>query len=61
MFPVDLEKAYKRAWRQYIAMEQRLYSSLFSTADVFCSTAMGSGASKVMSVRFGLYKISEES
>lgn len=47
---VDLEFAYKKAWRRYIALEQRLYSSLFSTADVFCCTAMGATGSKVMSV-----------
>lgn len=47
---VDLEAAYRKSWRKYIALEQRLYSSLFATADVFCGTALGSGASKVMSV-----------
>lgn len=48
--PVDLEAAYRKSWRKYIALEQRLYSSLFATADVFCGTALGSGASKVMGV-----------
>jgi len=31
-------------------LEQKLYSSLLATADVFCATALGSGASKVLSV-----------
>lgn len=49
-FPVDLEAKYRKSWRRFIALEQRLYASLLATADVFCATAIGSGASKVMSV-----------
>ena len=33
-------------------LEQKLYSSLLATADVFCATALGSGASKVLSVSY---------
>ncbi|KAK4046646.1 hypothetical protein OIV83_005929 [Microbotryomycetes sp. JL201] len=47
---VELESKYRKSWRKYIALEHRLYSSLFATADVFCSTAIGAGASKVMSM-----------
>lgn len=47
---VDLEAKYRKSWRRFIALEQRLYASLLATADVFCATAIGSSASKVMSV-----------
>ncbi|GAA5923692.1 uncharacterized protein JCM15063_003730 [Sporobolomyces koalae] len=47
---IELEQAYRRLWRKFIMLEQRLYSSLLATADVFCATALGSGASKVLSM-----------
>ncbi|GAA5983326.1 hypothetical protein JCM5350_003073 [Sporobolomyces pararoseus] len=46
----DLENKYRKMWRKYIMLEQKLYSSLLATADVFCATALGSGASKVLSL-----------
>ncbi|KAM0791996.1 hypothetical protein ACM66B_007108 [Microbotryomycetes sp. NB124-2] len=47
---VELETKYRKSWRKYIALEHRLYSSLFASVDVFCSTAIGAGASKVMNM-----------
>lgn len=49
--PVELEGKYRKAWRKFIMLEHKLYSSLLATADVFCATALGSGASKVLNVR----------
>ncbi|GAA6019068.1 hypothetical protein JCM10207_006307 [Rhodosporidiobolus poonsookiae] len=45
-----LEEKYRKAWRKFVMLEQKLYSSLLATADVFCATALGSGASKVLSM-----------
>ncbi|GAA6021532.1 hypothetical protein JCM11491_006473 [Sporobolomyces phaffii] len=47
---LELEQRYRKSWRKYIMLEQRLYSSLLATADVFCATALGSGASKVLNL-----------
>ncbi|GAA6033624.1 hypothetical protein JCM8097_004355 [Rhodosporidiobolus ruineniae] len=46
----DLEEKYRKAWRRFIMLEQKLYASLLATADVFCATALGSGSSKVLSM-----------
>ncbi|GAA5893221.1 hypothetical protein JCM6882_003916 [Rhodosporidiobolus microsporus] len=46
----EAEDRYRKAWRRFIMLEQKLYSSLLATADVFCATALGSGASKVLSM-----------
>ncbi|GAA5936152.1 hypothetical protein JCM10213_004695 [Rhodosporidiobolus nylandii] len=46
----DLEERYRKAWRRFVMLEQKLYASLLATADVFCATALGSGASKVLSM-----------
>lgn len=48
----ELEAKYKKNWGKFIWLEQRLFSSLLSTVDVVCATALGSGSSKVMSVSF---------
>ncbi|GAA5985540.1 hypothetical protein JCM11641_007986 [Rhodosporidiobolus odoratus] len=45
-----LEEKYRKAWRKFVMLEQKLYASLLATADVFCATALGSGASKVLSM-----------
>ncbi|GAA6053563.1 hypothetical protein JCM3770_005196 [Rhodotorula araucariae] len=47
---LELEAKYRKAWRRYIMLEHKLYSSLLATADVFCATALGSGASKVLNM-----------
>ncbi|BGP44197.1 hypothetical protein JCM10450v2_000006 [Rhodotorula kratochvilovae] len=47
---LELEGKYRKAWRRYIMLEHKLYSSLLATADVFCATALGSGASKVLNM-----------
>jgi hypothetical protein len=47
---VALEEKYRKAWRKFVMLEQKLYSSLLATADVFCATALGSGTSKVLGV-----------
>ncbi|KAK4052245.1 hypothetical protein OIO90_004467 [Microbotryomycetes sp. JL221] len=47
---IELETKYRKSWRKFIVLEHRLYSSLFATANVFCSTAIGAGASKVMNM-----------
>lgn len=44
-------ETFRKTWRSFIMREQKLYSSLLATADVFCATAVGSGASKVLNVR----------
>lgn len=46
-----LEEKYRKSWRKFVMLEQKLYASLLATADVFCATALGSGASKVLGVR----------
>lgn len=51
-----LEEKYRKSWRKFVMLEQKLYASLLATADVFCATALGSGASKVLGVRsFSLF------
>ncbi|GJN91923.1 hypothetical protein Rhopal_004948-T1 [Rhodotorula paludigena] len=47
---LELEGKYRKAWRKFIMLEHKLYSSLLATADVFCATALGSGASKVLNM-----------
>ncbi|GAA5828083.1 hypothetical protein JCM11251_005722 [Rhodosporidiobolus azoricus] len=47
---VQAEERYRKAWRRFVMLEQKLYASLLATADVFCATALGSGASKVLSM-----------
>ena len=51
MRAAEIEGKYRKAWRKFIMLEHKLYSSLLATADVFCATALGSGASKVLNVR----------
>ncbi|GAA6064109.1 hypothetical protein JCM10212_002486 [Sporobolomyces blumeae] len=46
----EMEQRYRKLWRRYIMLEHKLYSSLLATADVFCATALGSGASKVLNM-----------
>ncbi|GAA5947595.1 hypothetical protein JCM3775_000127 [Rhodotorula graminis] len=46
----EVEGKYRKAWRKFIMLEHKLYSSLLATADVFCATALGSGASKVLNM-----------
>ncbi|SCZ97452.1 BZ3501_MvSof-1269-A2-R1_Chr1-2g01043 [Microbotryum saponariae] len=47
---VEMEEILKNEWRRFVTLEQRLYSSLLATADVFCSTTIGAGATKIMSM-----------
>ncbi|GAA5870085.1 hypothetical protein JCM3774_004353, partial [Rhodotorula dairenensis] len=46
----ELVELFRKTWRAFIVREQKLYSSLLATADVFCATAVGSGASKVLNM-----------
>ncbi|GAA5871027.1 hypothetical protein JCM8547_005335 [Rhodosporidiobolus lusitaniae] len=46
----ELEEKYRKAWRKFVMLEQKLYASLLATADVFCATALGAGTSKVLSM-----------
>ncbi|GAA5991284.1 hypothetical protein JCM10908_003238 [Rhodotorula pacifica] len=46
----ELVETFRKSWRTFIIREQKLYSSLLATADVFCATAVGSGASKVLNM-----------
>ncbi|GAA5912503.1 hypothetical protein JCM8208_006619 [Rhodotorula glutinis] len=46
----EVEGKYRKAWRKFVMLEHKLYSSLLATADVFCATALGSGASKVLNM-----------
>lgn len=48
---VSIKEKYLMTWRKLFAMEQRLYSSLLSTADVFCATALGSSTNRILDVR----------
>lgn len=61
MRTAEIEGKYRKAWRKYIMLEHKLYSSLLTTADVFCATALGSGASKVLNVRASACPISRTS
>ncbi|KDE03496.1 hypothetical protein MVLG_06009 [Microbotryum lychnidis-dioicae p1A1 Lamole] len=47
---MEMEEILKNEWRRFVTLEQRLYSSLLATADVFCSTTIGAGATKIMSM-----------
>lgn len=45
-----IKDSYRRGWRKLFTLEKRLYSSLFATADVFCSTALGTSSTRVLDV-----------
>lgn len=56
--PAELTELFRKTWRTFIVREQKLYASLLATADVFCATAVGSGASKVLNVSFSELSLS---
>lgn len=41
-----------KTFRAFVVLEHKLHASLLSTADVVCSTALGSGYSKALIVCF---------
>ncbi|SCV68045.1 BQ2448_166 [Microbotryum intermedium] len=47
---LEMEEMLKKEWRRFVTLEQRLYSSLLATADVFCSTTIGAGATRIMNM-----------
>ncbi|GAA5962773.1 hypothetical protein JCM21900_006498 [Sporobolomyces salmonicolor] len=48
VYELQLAEKHRNSWRRHGIIENMLYSSLLATADVFCATAMGAGASKIL-------------
>lgn len=54
-----LSAAHMKAWRRYHYVEHRMYASLLATADVFLTTAMGAGNTRIMSVSIAPFLFTE--